>query len=149
MSEVLSEADLAAVHELINSSQLDRVDFHELSARRVADTNTENRTADDDGNLNLGVQQRIDETSFGVRLNASVSFTAGEATVSVAAEYSLKSDYKPSKRTLQIFCNEVAIMTVFPYLREGMSSITTRVFGEAIYLPVAERGTISVDVDPT
>lgn len=69
--------------------------------------------------------------------------------MSVAAEYSLKSDYKPSKRTLQIFCNEVAIMTVFPYLREGMSSITTRVFGEAIYLPVAERGTISVDVDPT
>ena len=148
MSQTLSDDDMTAVQAVIANSSLEHVDFHELSARRIPGAKGSSVETEDEGNLSLAVQQRIDDQSFGVRLNATATFSGGEATVSVAAEYQLLNEIKPTRRALQIFCNEVAIMTVFPYLREGMSSITTRVFGEAIYLPVAERGSISIDVEP-
>lgn len=43
--------------------------------------------------------------------------------------------------------NEVGVMTVFPFLRESVSTMSIRVFGQALMLPTIERGQIALDVD--
>lgn len=140
----VTEADTASVKALIADSQLSTIEFHEVSARRLS---PESVQQGDQGNLEIEVQTRFDEASFGVRLNAALSFPGGEAIASVAAEYDLLNDATPSKRTIQIFANEVGVMNVYPYLRETISTATSKVFGEPIFLPIVDRGQISVALD--
>ncbi|MBF4592094.1 MULTISPECIES: hypothetical protein [unclassified Curtobacterium] len=70
----------------------------------------------------------------------------GEVDVSVAGEYTLLDPSVLTQRSLQLFANEVAVMTVFPYLREAVASITARVFQQPLHLPMIARGQIVVDV---
>ena len=143
----LTDADIAAVREVIAGSTLQSIEYYEVAARRhdapPADESTEN-----DGRLGIEVQLRIDATSFGVRLNANVVMPLGEATASVAGEYSISADFHPTERVLRMFANEVAVMTVLPYLREAIATSTSRVFGGPVHLPLIERGEIALDIEP-
>ena len=70
-----------------------------------------------------------------------------DSSAQVAGEYQLLNGITPSRRALQLFANEVGVMTVMPYLREAISTITTKVFGAPIHLPLAERGEIALVLD--
>ncbi|TGD29718.1 hypothetical protein EB835_15780 [Brevibacterium sp. S22] len=72
---------------------------------------------------------------------------AGEAVVSVAGEYVIEDGIAPSSRVIKQFVNEVAVMAVLPYLREGIATITAKVFGTPLNLPIISRGAITVDID--
>jgi hypothetical protein len=61
-------------------------------------------------------------------------------------EYKLLHGDQPPQRVVELFANEVAVMTLFPYLREGIASISSKVFGSPITLPVAQRGQLGFDV---
>lgn len=144
MSEI-SEADRDLVVDLVSRSELESIDFHELSARRHDDFEiTEGRQS---GGVGFSFQRRFDAESFGVRAKAELHLPIGEATVCVAASYRLTSGPEPSERAIELFANEVAIMAMFPYIREGISSVTSKVFGAPITLPVAQRGQLGFDVD--
>ena len=145
MSSQMSEKDLAEVKAIIANSTLRSVDYYEVSARRN-DGATQSGDSDQ-GRLTVEVQQRVDDTSFGIRLQATVVLPVGEATASVAGEYDLLNGVAPRRRALQLFANEVAVMTVLPYLREAIATITAKVFGQPVHLPIAERGEIALDVD--
>ncbi len=127
------------------SSNLESVECHEMSAKR--NDHPPEPDAPEEGNVNIAAQFRYDEGSFGVRLIARVTIPIGEVTVSIAGEYSLTEECVPSTRTVQQFCNEVAIMSVFPYLREAVSTVSGRVFGNPLYLPMVDRGEIVLDVE--
>ncbi|KQO48247.1 hypothetical protein ASG28_13045 [Frigoribacterium sp. Leaf415] len=129
---------------MIAHSSLQSIEYYEMSARR-ADSAPDLETAED-GQLNIVVQQRADETSFGIRLNATIAMALGEANVSVAGEYALLDDHVLTPRSLQLFANEVAVMTVFPYLREAVASITGRVFQQPLHLPMVSRGDIAIEL---
>lgn len=142
--ESLSSDDVSSIQDVISHSELRSIEYHELSARRYsAQPDAE---VSDNGTLNIVVQQRSDAESFGVRLNATIVFPIGEATVSVAGEYGLLEGHEVTSRSLQLFANEVAVMTVFPYLREAVASITGRVFQQPLHLPMVKRGEIAVEV---
>ncbi|MBT1621180.1 hypothetical protein KK101_00555 [Curtobacterium flaccumfaciens pv. oortii] len=143
----LSGDDVAAVKDLIANSELRSVEYYELSAQR-ADAAPKVSEGPEDAELSITVEQRRDDDSFGVRLVANVAISVGSATASVAGEYALLNGHQPSVRTLQLFTNEVGVMTVFPYLREAIASCTSRVFGQPLQLPTVERGQIAVNVDP-
>ncbi len=145
MTDTLNEKDLEAVREVISASRLRSIEYYEISARRYED----NLEPDErmDGHVNIDVMQRVTETGFGIRLNARVIVPQGEASASVAAEYDLDEEVSPKSRTLQLFANEVAVMSIFPYVREAISTCTARVFGRPLNLPVVERGEITMDVD--
>lgn len=119
------------------------MDFYEVSARRH-DTPREDVG---DGQLTIHVQQRITETDFGVRLTAVVVSPQGEATASVAGEYELLQGITPSRRALQLFADEVSVMTVFPYVREAVATVTAKVFGEPLHLPLIQRGDVVIGKD--
>lgn len=143
MADELSPSEIEDVREVIRHCSLSRVEFYEVSARRYESAST----ADGDGRLSVGVQQRIDETSFGVRLTAHVVVAGGEATASVAGEYELLEGFRPSAKALRNFANEVAVMAVYPYLREAIASVTLKVLGAPVHLPIVQRGVISVADD--
>ena len=71
MSENLSDEDVNALQALIASSNLNSIEYYEMTARRY-DTPLSEEDASDQGQLTIGVQQRRDEDSFGVRLNARI-----------------------------------------------------------------------------
>lgn len=142
----LNETDLENLRELIENSSLRSIECYEVTARRY-DLQPDAEVDPEEGQLTIVVQQRADDDSFGVRLVANVTVPIGEATASVAGEYDLLNGYEPSARTRQMFANEVGVMTVFPYLREAISSTTARVFGEPLILPTVQRGEIAIEVD--
>ncbi len=142
MSGALSEVDASAVRDLIQRSSLKAIEYHEVSAR-LTGSRTQDGPADAKANINA--QHRLDDEEFGIRLIGNITTEFGEVNVIVAVTYAYDGDLEP--RTVLNFGNEVGIMTVFPYLREAISSITAKVFGEAILLPVLGRGAISFDVD--
>lgn len=144
VSENLSGDDVDALQALIASSSLSSIEYYEMAARRYEAPSEED--ASDQGQLTIGVQQRRDDDSFGVRLNARIVVSVGEAEVSVAGEYALTDSSTLTPRALQLFASEVAVMTVFPYLREAMASLTGRVFHQPLHLPMVSRGEIAVEL---
>ena len=66
--------------------------------------------------------------------------------VTAAVEYKILNGDQPPQRAVELFANEVAVMTSFPYLREGIASIPSKVFGTPVTLPIAQRGQIGFDV---
>lgn len=145
MTLVLNEADKARVQELIAHSDLSGVFFHEQSARRHEEPQA--LEAADEANVEVGIQFRLAETDFGIRMKAQVQNLVGTATVVVSGEYALNDGFIPTRRDVMMFANEVAIMTIFPYVREGISEATTKVFGETVLLPIAPRGAIGFEID--
>lgn len=139
-----SDEDLSALQDLIDHSQLLSVDLHELSARRAE----VEPSGDTKGLANVEVQYRTSPNRFGVRLVAQGQHPAGEYRCSVAGEFELLDGFEAEPRPLQLFTNEVAIMLLIPYLREAISSVTARVLGEAVQLPLVSRGEITVEVEP-
>lgn len=143
MTDSLSDSDLDSVRGVIDAATLRDIQFYEVSARR----NEGELEEDQAGNVTIEVQQRFGEGDFGVRLSAQVVVPAGEIVASVAAEYDLTEGYQPSKRALAIFANEVAVMTVFPYLREAVATASAKVFGRPVHLPVIQRGQIGITLE--
>lgn len=142
MSYSLDSNDIEEVKALVAASSLSSIEQYELSARREPA-----ESVSDAAEVSIAVQQRLDDTSFGIRLNADIRLNAGTITASVAGEYELLDHYRPTDRALQLFANEVGVMTVFPFLREAVSSLSARVFGRPLLLPTIERGQIALDVD--
>ncbi|MFB4349789.1 hypothetical protein [Microbacterium sp. CR_7] len=145
MAGELSETDKARVHALIANCELGGVFFHEQSVRRHEET-PEGMPADF-SNAEIGIQFRLADDDFGVRLRADIQNTVGTAAVVVSGEYNLTGGYQPTRRDVMMFANEVAAMTIYPYLREGVSTATAKVLGEGVLLPIAPRGAIAFDID--
>ncbi|MDT0169457.1 hypothetical protein [Pseudarthrobacter sp. BRE9] len=136
--------DIELVRDLLQRSELASIEFHEVSAKRfegVPDSEEPH-----EGQISLGFQHRADLDGFGIRIVGDVAVAIGEVRVVAAVEYKLLHGEQPPRRNVELFANEVAVMTLFPYLREGIASITSKVFGAPITLPVAERGQIGFEV---
>lgn len=137
-----AESELSGLREFIDRVRLESVQFHEVSARRF---DTELEEADSD--ITIEVQIKEDSDRFGVRLRGVTQVPAGEAVVSVAGEYVIENGNAPSNRIIKQFVNDVAVMTVLPYLREGIAAITAKVFGAPLNIPLIAQGDIAVELD--
>lgn len=146
MSNELSAEDIADVQAIIAASELRSVEYYEMSGRRYDATQSAEEA--ETGELRIVVQQRADVDSFGVRLNATLTLSIGEAQVSVAGEYALTEELELTTRSVQLFANEVGVMTVYPYLREAVATITGRVFKQPLHMQMITRGDIVTEVEP-
>lgn len=134
---------LEEVQEVIAKASLASIDYYEVSASRLDDEDPGNAGED---NLIISVQFRRVDHGFGVRLLAEAVFANGRARACVAGEYELADGFEPTDRACETYVNEVAVMTVYPYLREAMATTTGKVFGSSIHLPIVERGAIRVSL---
>lgn len=143
MNETAHDYDLARLQELVEHSHLKSIDYYEVSARRFESDSP----AEQSGNVSIDLAVRSEEQEFGVRLTGTADFPLGQATVSVAGEYEVDDGFVVDERTVRHFANEVGVMTVLPYLREGVATITAKVFGAPVHLPIIPRGEITIDLD--
>ncbi|MDS2172536.1 hypothetical protein Q7C18_07510 [Nesterenkonia sp. CL21] len=141
MSE-LSPEEQSQLRELIQRSDLAGIQFHELSAKLHSNVKAVDPDVPEEADVTLRYQTRAGENLFGVRAQVELTSASGEAKAVVAAEYELNSGLTPAPELLELFATEVGMMTLFPYLREGISSATSRVFGRPVLLPVLQRGQI-------
>lgn len=141
---VLDDRDRDELQELLGRSHLGGITTDELSARRY-----ETATDSDAGataNLQVTVQTRVQGTEFGVRLIAKLNTVIGEVTGKISANYEITDGDAPDARLISIFANEIGVMAVIPYMREAIAAATGRVFGEALHLPMFQRGEIFSEV---
>lgn len=135
-----SKEETEALKDLITRSSLDGVQFHEIYAKINDDIHE--GVAREDADVEFQYQTRTSDEDFGVRVTVNVTSNSGTARVVVAAEYAIESGGAPEADLLDLFASEVAVMTLFPFVREGIQSATSRVFGVPLLLPVLERGQI-------
>lgn len=140
----LAAADTDLIRDLIARSELQSIQFHEVSAKRFDGVLDE--TQSKDGQVSFSYQHRSNTDGFGIRITANVALSFGEINVTAAVDYKLLNGDIPAERLLEQFANEVAIMTLFPYVRESIATISTKVFGDPITLPVAHRGQLGFDL---
>ncbi|WP_294947811.1 hypothetical protein [uncultured Microbacterium sp.] len=139
-----TEDDIAAIKDLIDRSTLVGIEYHDLAATLSGAQVSEE--AEPTIDMQLQIEHRCGPDGFGFRLVGEINAAVGDARASVAATYRFDGDI-PSQRALFGFGNEVAVMTIFPFFREAVSSITAKVFGQPILLPVLNRGDVGYDLE--
>lgn len=146
MSE-LSEEATSRLKDLIQRSYLDGIQFHEVSAKLNRLGPGSPKEATEDAEVEIRFQTRAGDSEFGVRAQVELNSESGTATSVVAAEYVVTEGGVPESETLELFASEVALMTLFPYLRESISTSTARVFGDPFWLPILQRGQFTQSKD--
>lgn len=139
----LTADEVAAVKDLIVRSELSSIEFHEVAARLVPNPQP---NGEEEANIAIQMQHRRADDDFGIRMVGAVTSPSREVRVTVAAEYRMTDGKTPAERIVLAFANEVAVMSLFPYFREGVSSVSAKVFKEPILLPTIERGMIKFDL---
>lgn len=143
MAAASVEEDVAPVRELMSRCTLSAIEYHELSAKWTGQRTDEELT---DIDVSINLQHRLSTETFGIRMTGEVNVPFGESRSVVAAVYSYDGQV-PELRTVLAFANEVAVMTLLPYLRESISTITAKVFGEPLLLPIIPRGELGFELD--
>lgn len=140
----LTESDVKAIRDLIQRSELRAIEFHEVAARLIPFEGEvpEQEPAD----VSIQLEHRLDSHNFGIRMVGSVTNSTKEIKVTAAAEYIMTDGETPPERTVLMFANEVAVMSLYPYFREGVSSVSAKVFNDPLLLPTIERGMIKYDI---
>jgi len=83
---------------------------------------------------------------IGVRLRTDLTFEQGQITCDISAQYVAAHEVDLTDQAFADFANNVGIMAILPYTREAVQSLSGRVFGRALLLPVIERGDIAFGV---
>lgn len=82
----------------------------------------------------------VEGDHVGVRLHVHLEAEIGVADVDAAVAYKTPYPVSMTEAVKLEFANEVGVMALVPYLREAISTITQKVFGEAVLMPVFQRG---------
>lgn len=137
----LTDEQTARLRDLLDRVDLSGIQFHEMTAKLALDLTSHEESQE--AKIDLDYQLRATDQDFGVRAVVELNADSGSVRVVVAADYDLNKPGKPDDPTLDLFATEVAMMTLFPYLREGVQTLTGRVFGSPVLLPILNRGDLT------
>ncbi|MEJ6554010.1 hypothetical protein PQI51_03105 [Microbacterium esteraromaticum] len=141
-----TEEERARISDLLRRSTLQTVEYHSVEARRLTE-NKQREEHEDSVDVSMSLKHHFGEDSFGILLQAQLFPYRAEVTVAVAAEYSIDSGGPAEDAVVRGFGNEVAVMTLLPFAREAVATLSTRVFGKPILLPTLSRGEVGFDLD--
>lgn len=152
----MEQEDIDRILALVDKSELNDVQYHELHVKRSAVNSAEVRAEDEpedstdstNGTFGVRPQFRFDEESFGFRLVGEITSPVGEVRVSVAGEYALLDGAPELDRKLvKMFGNQVGVMALYPFLRESIATLTAKAFGTPVFVPLIERGDVEFEMD--
>ena len=89
---------------------------------------------------NLGTRQEGKE--FGARFEFHFKAAQWQAVIAVITDYEGCQEFALSPEAPADFASRVALIAAFPYVREALSDLTTRVTGTAVVLPLLRPGQI-------
>ena len=138
------------VHGLLAASALLDISVLELGAVRLPDIPEDiEQQGPIEPNYQLTTQARADNAGFRVSIATAIDTPVGHIRAEVAGEYELDAVLATdiTAGVMLEFVNEVAIMTLIPYIRQSIADITLRVFGSALMMPMLQRGELSFSPD--
>lgn len=92
-------------------------------------------------NCKLGTRQEGKE--FGARFEFHFKAAQWQAVIAVITDYAGPQEFVLAPEASADFASKVALMAAFPYVREALSDLTTRVTGTAVLLPLIRPGQIT------
>lgn len=92
-------------------------------------------------NCMLGTRQ--EGKRFGTRFEFRITAPEWQAVIAVIAYYEGCQEFVLSPEAPADFASRVALMAAYPFVREALSDLTTRVTGTAVLLPLIRPGEIT------
>ena len=139
---------LVSVEEMLATAKLQLVDirFDRLSIDLVE--NAPQAGSDLEGSestpieINCMLGTRHEGKRFGTRFEFQFKATQWQAVIAVITYYEGCQEFALAPEVPADFASRVALMAAFPYVREALSDLTTRVTGTAVVLPLLRPGQI-------
>lgn len=142
--------ELEELHRLAQRASLQSVACRLLSAEAASDPAAGTAEVEASPTFELRIARPdapkpFDSFLVGVRIDAQSN--RGRAAVWYEAHYALSGEPEPvGLPLLTQFANEVAVMVLLPYLREGLADVTRRVWGSTLLVPMMQRGQLVFSV---
>lgn len=132
---------------LVQMVEISALRYFEISARRKEDA-TEEELANQ-GELTpqhlLNTVRAEDGTGFRIRIPTEIEAAVGAIVADVGIEYLISGadSREISEPMLLDFVNNVAAMTLIPFIRQAIADVSQRVFDSPLMMPITQRGEIS------
>ena len=146
--EPTSAPFISSLEELVQevTVSLVGITYYKVSAELADDVDADDPST---GEMvpTYGLKLLSEGNEIGVRLSLVLAGDIGQITVDLAANYETPFAVSLADPVRLDFANEVGIMALIPYVRETVWSLSQRVFGKAIVMPVIQRGGLSFSID--
>jgi len=96
----------------------------------------------------MRIDSRDDGHGFRVLFETNIEFSGGCVECGLSAEYELDGArlQDDEGKVMSEFVNGVALMHLIPYTRQLIADMTQRVFGNALLMPILQRGELQFEV---
>lgn len=111
---------VADIHDLLSLLELKGIKFFAVSGRLVTDPR------EDTTDFGMEVVQRQSPVTFEARFKMTVTSPQADYVIDVASRYESPEPIAFSPQLAAEFIERVAVMAVFPFLREGLASSASR-----------------------
>jgi hypothetical protein len=111
---------ISEVDELVRLAELRDVIFYEVSGKRSGNEDSEPQP------FVLRSMFRHDATQLGTRFQVSVSGHGGDYIADAEAIFALSQPAEINPTALKEFIERVGVMVVYPFLREAVADVATR-----------------------
>lgn len=135
-----------SIQDLVEDVELLGIETVKVRAERLLGAVQE--PSDIEPSYELNTAFRDDGAGFRIILRTAIDLPIGQIECDVAAEYELQkiSVRRIPPEVFDQFVNDVAIMHILPYTRQGISDVTLRVFANPLTMPIMQRGSVRFDV---
>lgn len=139
---------------LVLVAELTEIVTFELSVKRIEVLKTEPSNPSEQvpvrPNYNLTTATLPHDSGFLIRLAVTIDLPIGQISCDVGATYKLKSelDFALDALILIEYSNEVAVMTLLPFVRQYMADLSQRSWGFPLLMPVMPRGALQFISNP-
>lgn len=135
---------LTSIEDAVSAFSLEDILFYEVSGERTDDFATAPEDQQEQPDIGLEVRYRTAPNGVEYRMKVTVEGGFGHAIVDASVRYETEEEYECDESIIGEFGTEVATMTLFPYIREAISNVGSRI-GVGIRIPLLQRGEISFD----
>ncbi|WP_091226819.1 hypothetical protein [Microbacterium sp. 3J1] len=142
----MSDRGVETIESLVEKLDLTEVVFYQVAAT-LREEEAPSEIPDGGHKTDYGFRTRHVGNEFGVRFRVDITAPQGEVVVDLACEYASDEPLRIPRDVAFEFVNNVALMQAFPFWREAVLTLTTRVFREPILLKVFMRGELAFPLD--
>ena len=146
----MADATPISLEDLVEDTDLIGISTFQLAAERVDEPSEVDDGAELDPTHILHIDTREDGSGFRVKVETQIEMPIGRIVATVGAAYQLNTLNMSAidREILMGFVNNVAVMTLIPYIRQAIGDITLRVFDSALLMPMMKRGELWFDEGP-
>lgn len=143
----MSSTRLETVEDMVRGLQFSSIRFPGISAHL---TKAEEPNSDEAVIELTSTDAKVRLSEEGLNFFFAVRVNHPQVTVEVSALISFESSVGPvsfNEAVVPDFITNVAIMIMYPYIRQMIDDLTVRTLGQPLHPPVLERGALSFDAE--